>query len=765
MLAPGFGGTGSQRRPPPSRGVPPACVALLEHATRPRAKSTAKRIAVTDTAGPFVLGRAAPTAGAGSRVVGSRPGNTVSLWPGKAWTMNRSPSRWGWATAIAVAALVAISGCGSSNSSGGTTGGSGGASGGSGGASGGSGGASGGSGGASGGSGGASGGSGGQAGGAPSCHDGTQNNGEKGVDCGGSCPNQDCCTNGYADVGGGETGVDCGGSCGACSGAKTYFVASNGNDSNSGTLPTTPWKTIDKVNKSSFKPGDSILFRRGDTWREALSITSSGSKSAYITYGAYGQGARPRILGSERATGWTQVSGHANVWQSGNTLAEPNVGKASSIFFGEKSGGTSWGRVQQTDAVPQCGSGYSLLTQEYDWCWQNSHIFVYSPADPSTRYDFVEVPQRRAAISMPSHAPAQYITVDGLELMYTTMYGYDDGWPMDSEVHGLNIQNCSVGYIGIQGGSAAMGLQIWHSDMVVRNNVIHDSGRRNISYNVYLDSGRSHPKLTFSHVVFDGNVLYHGFHTTGLDISCEPGTAGTTLGDTLSDFTIRNNFIWDDPADDPQDNPNDFTSQGIYLWGEAATFTNFRVYNNVVKDIKQKLLVLYNVTNTAVFNNTFYGMNAKAGQLGTGSAYRGMVTVAGSPKNLDFDNNILYGNVASSQYHLQCVTFSGSSASGVTSMDHNLYFQEHADQSLVSTPSGSFNMSGWSAYQSSGLGFDQNSPTPADPHFVDPAKNDFALQKGSPAIDHGADMQGRTTDFLGNPIQGKPDIGAVEYQP
>jgi hypothetical protein len=641
---------------------------------------------------------------------------------------------------IAIAALVLA--CGSGSTDGSSPGGPGDASGGAGGASG-----------------------GGDAVGAPSCHDGAQDQDETGVDCGGACANQDCCANGYADVDGGETGVDCGGSCGPCTGRATYFVSNEGDDSASGTSPTSPWRTIDKVNRSSFEAGDAILFRRGDTWREALSITWSGEAGAYITFGAYGQGARPRILGSERAEGWTAVPGHPNVWQTGNALAEPNVGKASSIFFGEHDGRTTWGRVQQTDATPRCGSGYSLLQQEYDWCWENGRIFAYAPGDPGARHAFVEVPQRRAAISMPSHAPAEYVTIDGLELMYATMYGYDDGWPMDSEVHGLNIQNCSIGYIGIQGGSSAMGLQIWHSDMVVRNNVIHDAGRRNISYNVYLDSGRSRSNLKFQRVLFDGNVLYHGFHTTGFDISCEPGTAGATLGDVFDDFTIRNNFVWDDPAADPMDNPNDFTSMGIYLYGEAALFTNFRVYNNVVKDIKQKLLVLHNVTDTAVFNNTFYGMNERAGNLETGPAYRGMVTVSGAPQDLSFDNNIVYGNVASSQFHLQCVTFSGSAASGVTSMDHNLYFQEHGDQPLVSTPSGSYTMAEWTEYLQSGLGFDQDSPTPANPAFVDPANDDFGLSPGSPAIEQAAAVPGRAADFLGNPLVGAPDIGAIEAQP
>jgi hypothetical protein len=38
------------------------------------------------------------------------------------------------------------------------------------------------------------------------------------------------------------------------------------------------WKTISKVNNSRFQPGDFILFKRGETWREQLVVPYSGSR-------------------------------------------------------------------------------------------------------------------------------------------------------------------------------------------------------------------------------------------------------------------------------------------------------------------------------------------------------------------------------------------------------------------------------------------------------------------------------------------------------
>ena len=74
-----------------------------------------------------------------------------------------------------------------------------------------------------------------------------------------------------------------------------YIDAASGNDSNSGISISFPWKTISKVNSFSFQPGDSILFKKGCTWNQALVIRSSGTTALPIVYSAYGTGAAPVI--------------------------------------------------------------------------------------------------------------------------------------------------------------------------------------------------------------------------------------------------------------------------------------------------------------------------------------------------------------------------------------------------------------------------------------------------------------------------------------
>jgi hypothetical protein len=81
--------------------------------------------------------------------------------------------------------------------------------------------------------------------------------------------------------------------------AATYYVSNDGDDSNSGLDPSAPWRTVAKVNNSTFAPGSTILFDRGSEWREALTVPSSGTASQPIIFDAYGTGAKPRFWGSD----------------------------------------------------------------------------------------------------------------------------------------------------------------------------------------------------------------------------------------------------------------------------------------------------------------------------------------------------------------------------------------------------------------------------------------------------------------------------------
>lgn len=81
-------------------------------------------------------------------------------------------------------------------------------------------------------------------------------------------------------------------------GPRTFHVDdAQGDDARDGTAPAAAWRTLERVNLADLRPGDHVLFRRGGVWRGQL-VPHSGDAGAPVVYAAYGDGSKPRILGS-----------------------------------------------------------------------------------------------------------------------------------------------------------------------------------------------------------------------------------------------------------------------------------------------------------------------------------------------------------------------------------------------------------------------------------------------------------------------------------
>jgi hypothetical protein len=104
---------------------------------------------------------------------------------------------------------------------------------------------------------------------------------------------------------------------------RTFFVdALHGNDANDGLSPRSAWRSLDKVNEVQLQPAEKVLFKRGEAWRGQL-IPHSGREGAPITYGAYGRGARPQLIGSvnySQPADWR--TGPSNTWVAGAEFVE-----------------------------------------------------------------------------------------------------------------------------------------------------------------------------------------------------------------------------------------------------------------------------------------------------------------------------------------------------------------------------------------------------------------------------------------------------------
>ncbi|MBO1739479.1 right-handed parallel beta-helix repeat-containing protein [Leifsonia sp. TF02-11] len=144
----------------------------------------------------------------------------------------------------------------------------------------------------------------------------------------------------------------------------TYYVdAAAGSDTAAGTTQATAWKSLAKVDATTFAAGDSILFKRGQSWAGQLHPLGSGTATSPITIDAYGTGAAPKIDGGTLAGGGAVLLKNQHDWtirslevvnDSGTdnfgTLAAPGLTR-SGILVDNAGGGTLNGITIQGTTV------------------------------------------------------------------------------------------------------------------------------------------------------------------------------------------------------------------------------------------------------------------------------------------------------------------------------------------------------------------------------------------------------------------------------
>ncbi len=71
--------------------------------------------------------------------------------------------------------------------------------------------------------------------------------------------------------------------------AREYFVSPAGNDAGAATIAA-PWRSVEKVNATTFAAGDVIRFAGGGVWNRMLSPRGNGTAAAPIVFTTYGTG-------------------------------------------------------------------------------------------------------------------------------------------------------------------------------------------------------------------------------------------------------------------------------------------------------------------------------------------------------------------------------------------------------------------------------------------------------------------------------------------
>ncbi len=184
----------------------------------------------------------------------------------------------------------------------------------------------------------------------------------------------------------------------------TYYVDPAGSDNNSGRSTSLAWRTISKVNNTSFSPGDQILFRRGGVWAECLHPLSQGTSAARVIYGDYGQGSKPIIDAGSAVPGWNSA---ANWTNRGSNVWSLRLGWWP---------GRLWLSGIEYGCSGTTNQGSSTPTSRYRW-WHDgsSTLYVYSTGNPASTYSDMQMADRSGGTEAMYISGKNYITFKNLE--------------------------------------------------------------------------------------------------------------------------------------------------------------------------------------------------------------------------------------------------------------------------------------------------------------------------------------------------------------
>ncbi|ACT00431.1 discoidin domain-containing protein [Paenibacillus sp. JDR-2] len=306
----------------------------------------------------------------------------------------------------------------------------------------------------------------------------------------------------------------------------TYYVDSaSGSDSNNGTSTSTPWKTLDKVNATTFQPGDQILFKSGGVWNGQLWPKGSGTVGSPIKIDKYGGTARPIINGGGTARAYQSTGAvmlrNQEYWEISNLEVTNDdnfsVDLTTVTYANSKPSNIRDGIlvVLDTDLVPAGGDGvmdhiyiHDNYVHDVDSpnAWPNQYgnasfnggimFYVIGTLKPNMTFNDVRIENN---------------TIEKVDLLAIANFNYTTTTAFQDEIGPNNLWQTNI-YIGHNYmrniGQGAIDI-CDAKDAVVEYNVVDGWSKR---YNA--ESAGIYPWKS-QNVVFQNNEVYGGPTTTG----------------------------------------------------------------------------------------------------------------------------------------------------------------------------------------------------------------------------------------------------------
>lgn len=536
-------------------------------------------------------------------------------------------------------------------------------------------------------------------------------------------------------------------------GGTTYYLSPYGNDLNSGTSISAPWKTVAKVNASSFSAGSTILLKRGGVWNERLIPPSSGTSGSPITFGAYDSGNDPVITARGELPGWS----NAGNWTE-------QGGYKWSIYYGGNYRHRLW--LDGTEArEAQYTSTLSSTLRFYS---DNNAIWVYSTTSPWLAFSSIDVSGVRSQAMYVLNK--NYITFKNIDFQG----GGGGGWDCVT-LSGSNYIVFDACKIGKDAG--CYGLKMTDSDNNEIKNCTFDTGDRTfdlwqaensedgiavmdgcdnnlIHHNYFQDWGHTTMALTKnqnSSSVTNNKFYYNTVTYTTCDFGRGFG-AGGPLSGSYTGNAFYNNHIYNTPT------------------ASMVNFPYLDVFNNIIDNVTgavaygygynygiglQEYLVgstQYRAVGMRLFNNTIVNC------YGPGIEIIGWQSV--DMEQNQFVNNILAGNGrGSGENNIQ---FEGDNYSTVNSnIYRNNLFYSSATNNVIRYRGSTMTVAQFNG-QTGNNGDVMANNISGNPLFVVNYSN-LHLQTGSPAIDAGYSPTLSSYDRDGVAWGSPPTIGAYEY--
>ncbi len=292
---------------------------------------------------------------------------------------------------------------------------------------------------------------------------------------------------------------------------RVYYISSSeGNDQNDGLSPKTPFKTLFGLHQVYTAEGDTVLFKRGDIFRFGESFYTYDG----LTYGAYGEGEKPKIYGSPenyaQSTQWEQYN--KKVWKIPFDYPE-----ASGLVINHS----------ELVGVKRKTVAALLKNGDYYHDTQNGIFYLCSnKGNPSLVYKDIEImPSFNIINAIDGNAN---VVIDNLCLKYTAGFAIHT-------VNALNftVTNCEIGFTGgkyngrgnLRYGNA---IEFWEGakNIKVHNNWIYQTFDSALTWQG--NTGRKYLNVTFSNNLFEyNNADIEFFETDAL----------------LSNFIIKDNIM------------------------------------------------------------------------------------------------------------------------------------------------------------------------------------------------------------------------------